>query len=145
MTAKDVLNSCRNASREITAIQRQIDMIHIPGGPSGSKGIIITDMPHGTNDPTAAALQAVEKYETLLTEAKQRNAAILAEFEMMMKTVGDCMARIILRNYYGVGKTDQEISDEMDRARETITRRRNRAENYLQKTYVPSQTITCQV
>ncbi len=116
-----------------------MDLVHIPGGPSGYKGVVITDMPGGTNDPTTAAVQAIEKYETLLTEAKQRNAVALAEFEMMMKTVGDGTARTILREYYGLGKTDNVIAGILHYSRSVVTRRRNSAENYLQSTYKRTQ------
>lgn len=140
MNAKELLAEWRYAVQEIAAIERQMSKISL-SGPS-SKGVILTDMPRGTNDPMSAACQALDHYETLLDEVKQKNAAILEESERMLKSVDDILARVILRHYYGDDKTDEQISIILEKARETITRRRTMAENYLQKTFVPSQKIT---
>jgi DNA-directed RNA polymerase specialized sigma24 family protein len=140
MTAKELLKACRYAVQEIAAIQRQMDATCFPVF-GGCKGVIITDMPHGTNDPTTAVRQALDHYEELLEQAKQEKAGLLEEFERMMKTVDDTFARVILRHYYGAGRTDEQIAIEMDKARETVTRRRNAAENFLQNTFIPSQNV----
>jgi DNA-directed RNA polymerase specialized sigma24 family protein len=141
MTVKELLKAWGYAVFEISAIQRQITKITLnPGG--GCKGIILTDMPRGTNDPMSAAVQALDHYDAMLEEVKQEKAALLEETERMLKTVDDSLARIILRHYYGEGLKDSQIADVLHKARETITRRRTMAENYLQKTFTVSQNIT---
>lgn len=134
MTVKELLEGWGSAVQEIAAIQRQINKISF--GPQGCKGVILTDMPRGTNDPTSAGVQALDHYEDMLNQAKQRNAAVLEETERMLSTVGDGIARGILRNYYGAAMTDERIAQILRKSRATVVRKRTSAENYLEKTFV---------
>lgn len=143
MTARELLNQCRTALAEITAIERQIDRLMTIGGPSGTKGGGIRRekikgkadeyaIVRGSNNPQAAREQAIDGWEEALERKKSRLAEMLAEMEEMLETLRDGRARTIIRYYYGVGWTDEKIAEELETSREVITRQRNAAVDYME-------------
>lgn len=143
MTARELLNQCRIALAETTAIERQIDKMMTIGGPSGSKGSGIRREKikgkadeyvtvRGTNNPQAAKEQAVDGWEEALEERKRQLSEMLLRMEELLLGLRDGRARTIIRYYYGVGWTDEKIADELETSREVITRQRNAAVNYLE-------------
>lgn len=153
MTAREVLNQCRTALAEITAIERQIDRMMTIGGPDGGKGGGIrrekvkgkteeyTTMQR-TNNPQAAREQALDGWEEALEKRKQHLSQLLQQMETMLKALDDGRARTIVRYYYGVGWTDEKIAEELETSREVITRQRNAAVNYLESQKVTESHIT---
>ena len=143
MTAREMLNQCRTALAEITAIERQLDRMMTIGGPTGGAGGGVrrekvkgkTDeytTVRRTNNPEAAREQAVDGWEEALERKKRQLGELLLEMETLLKQLHDGRARTIIRYYYGVGWTDEKIAEEMDTSREVITRQRNAAVDYLE-------------
>lgn len=143
MTVRDLLNQCRTALTEITAIERQIDRLMTTGAPSsGAGGGIRREKVkggddeyvtvRGTNNPKAAREQAIDGCEAVLERKKRQLSEMLFEMEELLGLLGDGQARTIIRYYYGVGWTDERIAEEMEISRETVTRQRNKAIDYME-------------
>lgn len=147
MTVRELLDQCRTALTEITAIERQIDRLMSTGAPSdGSGGGIRREKVkkkskeapeeyvsiRGTNNPEAARSQAVDGCEAVLKQKQQRLNEMMAEMERIIEKLSDGKARTIIRYYYGVGWSDERIADELETSREVITRRRNAAVDWLE-------------
>lgn len=143
MTAREILKRCRTALAEIGAIERQIDRLMTTGAPRGNssgkprrekvKGgggeyVVVASR---TNNPEAARDQAVDGCEATLREKKRILEKLLGEMERMLEQLDDGNARAILRYYYAVGWSDEEIADELHMARQTVTNKRNAAVDYL--------------
>lgn len=142
MKVRELLEQCRTALTEITAIERQIDRFMTTGAPSGGGGgprrekikgsneyVVVGG---GTNNPEAARMQAAEGCEAMLQQKKQALSELFTIMETLLELLSDGNARTILRYYYGVGWTDEKIADELETSREVITRQRNAAVNYLE-------------
>lgn len=143
LTVRELLNQCRTALAEITAIEHQIDKMMTIGGPTGGAGGGIrrekvkgkTDeytTVRRTNNPEAAKAQAVDGWEEALELKKHQLETMLMEMETLLKELHDGRVRTIIRYYYGVGWTDEKIAEELDTSREVITRQRNTAIDYLE-------------
>lgn len=141
MTVRELLNQCRTALTEITAIEHQIDRLMSTGAPSGGggggvqrekvKGKDEYILVGRSNNPEAARAQAVDGYLAVLEHKKQCLEKLLDEMEHVLEALSDGKARAVLRLYYGVGWSDERIAEEMETSREAINRQRNAAINYL--------------
>ena len=83
-------------------------------------------MPHGTNDPEAAILQRKDTDDVLdRIEIKcQELREMVDAFEMIMDGIDDRRLRIIVRNYYALGWTDEKIADQLELSRQHVNRLR---------------------
>ena len=59
MTGMEILRAYAAALRERNAIELQIERLRIPCRPSGLTGVTYDKVGRNTNDPTAAAMQAL--------------------------------------------------------------------------------------
>lgn len=131
MTAREVLAQCRTAIAEIAALERMIDKLMDTGAPTGGVGGSGDRVGGRTNDPAAARMQAVDGCLNVLDQRREALAWLLIQLDTLIATLDDGKARTVLRYYYGCGWTDQRIADEMDTDRETVTRRRHSAVDYI--------------
>lgn len=88
-------------------------------------------MPRGTNDAVAASIQKAERYEKRLERERVRLLAICDRFEDIIEAMKDPRARAVCREYYGVGKTDQQIADQIGYQVSYVCRIRNAAMDAL--------------
>ena len=90
------------------------------------RAIQLTGMPRGTNDPEAALIQREDTNEVL--EKIEAKCAELREmvdaFEMIMDKIEDRRLRIIVRNYYALGWTDERIAEQLELSRQHVNRLR---------------------
>ena len=127
MTKRELLESYRDIVIEIETLERQSKFLNqFIGGPRPVRGIQLTGMPRGTNDPEAALLQREDTNEVL--EKIEAKCAELREmvdaFEMIMDKIDDRSLRIIIRNYYALGWTDERIAEQLELSRQHVNRLR---------------------
>lgn len=127
MTQKELLENYRDIVIEIETLERQSKFLNqFIGGPRPVRSIQLTGMPRGTNDPEAALLQredtdeVLEKIEAKCTELRD----LVEAFEQIMDKIEDRRLRIIIRNYYALGWTDERIAEQLELSRQHVNRLR---------------------
>ena len=127
MTKRELLENYRDIVIEIETLERQSRFLNqFIGGPRPVHAVQLTGMPRGTNDPEAAMLQRNDTDEVLdQIEAKCRElSGMVREFEAIMDAILDRRLRIIVRNYYALGWTDERISEQLELSRQHVNRLR---------------------
>jgi hypothetical protein len=127
MTKRELLESYRDIVIEIETLERQSKFLNqFIGGPRPVHAVQLTGMPRGTNDPEAALLQRADTDEVLdQIEAKCRElSGMVREFEAIMDAILDRRLRIIVRNYYALGWTDERISEQLELSRQHVNKLR---------------------
>ena len=127
MTKRELLENYRDIVIEIETLERQSKFLNqFIGGPRPMRAVQLTGMPRGTNDPEAAMLQRADTDEVLdQIEAKCRElSGMVREFEIIMDAIDDRRLRIIVRNYYALGWTDERIGEQLELSRQHVNRLR---------------------
>ena len=127
MTKRELLENYRDIVIEIETLERQSKFLNqFIGGPRPMHGIQLNGMPRGTNDPEAAMLQRKDTDEVLdQIEAKCKELSeLVREFEMIMDKIDDRRLRIIVRNYYALGWTDERIGEQLELSRQHVNKLR---------------------
>jgi len=127
MTKRELLENYRDIVIEIETLERQSKFLNqFIGGPRPMRAVQLTGMPRGTNDPEAAMLQRADTDEVLdQIEAKCRElSGMVREFELIMDAIDDRRLRIIVRNYYALGWTDERIGEQLELSRQHVNRLR---------------------
>lgn len=127
MTKRELLENYRDIVIEIETLERQSRFLNqFIGGPRPVHAVQLTGMPRGTNDPEAALLQRADTDEVLdQIEAKCRElSGMVREFEAIMDAILDRRLRIIVRNYYALGWTDERISEQLELSRQHVNKLR---------------------
>ena len=127
MTKRELLENYRLLVIEIESLERQSKFLNqFIGGPRPIRAVQLTGMPHGTNDPEAAAMQRVDTDEVLdKIEAKCRELGVmLRQFEAILDAIEDRRLQIIIRNYYALGWTDDRIGELLELTRQHVNRLR---------------------
>jgi len=127
MTKRELLENYRDIVIEIETLERQSKFLNqFIGGPRPVHGIALTGMPRGTNDPEAAILQreddmdVLNKIESKCAELRE----MVEEFEKIMDEIEDRRLRIIVRNYYALGWTDERIGEQLELSRQHVNKLR---------------------
>jgi len=127
MTKRVLLENYRDIVIEIETLERQSKFLNqFIGGPRPVHGIALTGMPRGTNDPEAAILQreddmdVLNKIESKCAELRE----MVEEFEKIMDEIEDRRLRIIVRNYYALGWTDERIGEQLELSRQHVNKLR---------------------
>lgn len=126
MNAKELLLACKDAVRELKAIEEQIRRLGTIGGPGMKSASVITIANPVTNRPDAARNQKIDAYEQMLEEKRKCLVELLMEFERLLDLVPDTTDRAIMRYYYGSGWTDERIAEEEGLTDRTVRARRKR-------------------
>ena len=127
MTKRELVENYRLLVIEIESLERQSKFLNqFIGGPRPIRAVQLTGMPHGTNDPEAAAMQRVDTDEVLdKIEAKCRELGVmLRQFEDILDAIEDRRLQIIIRNYYALGWTDDRIGELLELTRQHVNRLR---------------------
>lgn len=127
MTKRELLENYRDIVIEIETLERQSKFLNqFIGGPRPLHGVQLTGMPRGTNDPEAAILQRADTDEVLdKIEAKvDELSGMVKMFEQVMDQIDDRRLRIIVRNYYALGWTDEKIAEQLELSRQHVNRLR---------------------
>lgn len=127
MTKRELLENYRDIVIEIETLERQSKFLNqFIGGPRPLRGVQLTGMPRGTNDPEAALLQRSDTDEVInkIEEKCTALRAMVDSFEQIMDKIDDRRLRIIVRNYYALGWTDERIGEQLDLSRQHVNRLR---------------------
>lgn len=127
MTKRQLLENYRDIVIEIETLERQSKFLNqFIGGPKPLHSVQLTGMPRGTNDPEAAILQRADTDEVLdKIEAKvDELSGMVKMFEQVMDQIEDRRLRIIVRNYYALGWTDEKIAEQLELSRQHVNRLR---------------------
>ena len=127
MTKRELLENYRDIVIEIETLERQSRFLNqFIGGPRPLRAVQLTGMPRGTNDPEAALLQREDACETIdKIEMKCAELRDMVDaFEMIMDGITDRRLRIIVRNYYAIGWTDEKIAEQLELSRQHVNRLR---------------------
>ena len=125
MTAKEYLKqyerAVNRARRYREEYERESELIDAVRSLSDNDG-----MPHGTNDPESAILQRRDTDEVLdKIELKcQELREMVDAFELILDGITDRRLRIIIRNYYALGWTDERIGEQLELSRQHVNRLR---------------------
>lgn len=123
----DTLEEYEWALAEKNAVERQWDKLRLPGAPSGVRAQNLTGMPHGTNDPDEAAMQAIEHMAEILNAKWLEMDRIMSRAEGIIESIEDDRARAIVRYYYCGGESDERIAEKLGISRKTVNTIRNAA------------------
>ena len=127
MTKRELLESYRLLVIEINSLEKQSAFLNqYIGGPRPVRAVQLTGMPRGTNNPEAAMIQRADYDDAIFTLERKceelRN--LLSEFEKVIEAISDQYDRIILRNYYALGWTDERIGEQLELSRQHVNRLR---------------------
>ena len=114
---QEILMDYRLIVMEIETLERQSKFLNkYIGGPRPVRSPQLTGMPRGTNDPEAAMLQQIEEDDPLfrIEELSEELRGMVAEFEAIVNKITDRRLFVIVRNYYGLGWTDEKIAEYFD-------------------------------
>ena len=114
---QEILTDYRLIVMEIETLERQSKFLNkYIGGPKPVRSPQLTGMPRGTNDPEAAMLQQIEEDDPLyrIEELSDELRGMVAEFEAIVNKIQDRRLFVIVRNYYGLGWTDEKIAEYFD-------------------------------
>ena len=114
---QEILMDYRLIVMEIETLERQSKFLNkYIGGPRLVRSPQLTGMPRGTNDPEAAMLQQIEEDDPLfrIEELSEELRGMVAEFEAIVNKITDRRLFVIVRNYYGLGWTDEKIAEYFD-------------------------------
>lgn len=125
---QEILTDYRLIVMELETLERQSKFLNkYIGGPKPLRGVQLTGMPRGTNDPEAAMLQQNEEDDPIfhIEELSKELGRMVNEFENIVNQITDRRLFIIVRNYYALGWTDEKIAENMDLSRQTVQKVRS--------------------
>ena len=123
---QEILTDYRLIVMEIETLERQSKFLNkYIGGPRPVRSPQLTGMPRGTNDPEAAMLQQVDNDPIYSIEKMVKDLQdMVDEFETIVNRIKDRRLFIIVRNYYGLGWTDERIAEHLELSRQTVQKDR---------------------
>ena len=127
MTKRELLENYRMLVIEIDTLERQSKFLNqFIGGPRPLHGVQLTGMPRGTNDPEAALLQRGDTDDVLdkIEERCRELRPLLEEFERIMNAIDDTRLRIIIRDYYALGWSEERTGEHVGLSRQHVNRLR---------------------
>ena len=127
MTKRELLENYRMLVIEIDTLERQSKFLNqFIGGPRPLHGMQLTGMPRGTNDPEAALLQRKDTDDVLdkIEERCRELRPLLEEFERIMNAIDDTRLRIIIRDYYALGWSEERTGEHVGLSRQHVNRLR---------------------
>ena len=128
MTKRELLENYRNLVIDVNMMEQRLSFLSkYIGGPKPVRSVQLTGMPHGTNDPEAAILQQQDTDSELLMKIRQRmdeTYQLTASFEVILEEIDDRRLRNIIRAYYGLGHSEEQIGVEIGISRQHVNRLR---------------------
>ena len=120
----EVLRAYRCAMKEMEVLQRQLARIGSSGAPRQA-GRRREDQPRGTNHAAAAQIQLYDGLRQQLERKRAEAESIGLRFEAILAGIGDQRLRLIIRSYYAVGMTDEQIGLAIDMSTRRVNMLRN--------------------
>ena len=127
MTKRELLESYRMLVIEIDTLEHQSKFLNqFIGGPRPVRSPQLTGMPRGTNEPEAAILQREDTDDVLdkIEERCRELRPLLEEFERIMDAIEDRRLRVIIRDYYALGWSEERTGEHVGLSRQHVNRLR---------------------
>lgn len=127
MTKRELLENYRMLVIEIDTLEKQSKFLNqFIGGPRPVRAVNLTGMPRGTNDPEAAILQRVDTDDVLdkIEDRCRELRPLLDEFERIIDAIDDRRLRIIIRDYYALGWSEEHTGEHVGLSRQHVNRLR---------------------
>ena len=128
MTKRELLENYRNLVIDINMMEQRLSFLSkYIGGPRPLRGVQLTGMPHGTNEPEAAIMQREDTDTEILDKIKQRmdeTRRLTARFETILEEIDDRRLRNIIQAYYGLGHSEEKIAEEVGLSQTHVNRLR---------------------
>lgn len=128
MTKRQLLENYRDLVIDINMMEQRLSFLdRYIGGPKPVRGVQLTGMPHGTNDPEAAILQQQDTDSELLDKIRERmdeTRRLTAQFEVILEEIADRRLRNIIQAYYGLGHSEERIGEEVGLSQTHVNRLR---------------------
>lgn len=129
MTNIQMLQAYRDAVLDMQELAFQLERISRSGAPSGARSMTL-DAPRGTNAPEAAALQAADGIEEMLTRKRGELAALATYVGPLVAQIAPYKTYMVIQQYYLHGLTDSDIARNMCMSRSRV--------NQLRRDYLAS-------
>lgn len=129
MTKRELLENYRVLVKKINTLEKQSAFLNqYIGGPRPVRSVQLTGMPRGTNNPEAAMMQKIDDDDAVyvLEQKIEELRGLCVEFERIMESIPDEEDQLILRDYYALGWTDEQIANSLSYDKSTIWRRRSK-------------------
>lgn len=117
MTDLELLKEYRYLTAEIKVLRRQLDGLLHPVLPEGRVWRL------GQEERREKNLDSVRQ---LAEDAEERQGALCKRFEEVVNQAQSGRVRLILRQYYALGMTDEEIAESMGRSVKLVNDARNK-------------------
>ena len=127
MTKRELLENYRMLVIEIDTLEHQSKFLNqFIGGPRPVRSPQLTGMPRGTNEPEAAILQREDTDDVLdkIEERCRELRPLLEEFERIMDAIDDRRLRVIIRDYYALGWSEERTGEHVGLSRQHVNRLR---------------------
>ena len=128
MTKRELLENYRNLVIDINMMEQRLSFLSkYIGGPRPLRGVQLTGMPHGTNEPEAAIMQREDTDTEILDKIEQRmdeTRRLTARFETILEEIDDRRLRNIIQAYYGLGHSEERIAEEVGLSQTHVNRLR---------------------
>ena len=113
MSKSGFLRQYRDKRFELETLRQELSSLELPGRPRGMTSTRYGFMPRGTNDATAAAIQRSDGLTAAMNRVKAELSPMDDRFEALIASVPDYRTRLVLRHYYALLETDEEISESL--------------------------------
>ena len=128
MTKREVLENYRALVIDIHMMEQRLSFLSkYIGGPKPVRGVQLTGMPHGTNDPEAAIIQQKDTDSDILDKIEQRmdeTRRLTIRFENILEEIKEIRLRNIIQAYYGLGYSEEKTAKEVGLSQSTVNRLR---------------------
>ncbi|MEG0766189.1 MAG: hypothetical protein RR482_00595 [Clostridia bacterium] len=123
---KEVLDEYRMTVLELGALHAQYAKLLFLGAPRVVGGVAVQDSASSrhTNDSEAARMQAQDGVLSKIDELEREKLVLIADFEAVLKRVQSARIRTVLRFYYALGNSEEQVAQEMGISRSSINRMR---------------------
>lgn len=133
MGVRDVFERCRSAALEIKMIDSLMAHVGSIGAPCARGVANYNDININTNNSSSAENQKIEAIFEKLDKRKRELVDMTYTAYLKINELDDSVGISIMSYYYLMGYSDEKIADIICMARETVTRKRNRALENLER------------
>lgn len=125
MSKSGFLRQYRDKRFELETLRQELSSLELTGRPRGMTSTRYGFIPRGTNDTTAAAIQRSDGLTAAMDRVKAELSLMDDRFEALIASVPDYRTRLVLRHYYALLETDEEISESLHLCPRHVNRIRN--------------------
>ncbi len=126
MTYREMLENYRETLLQLDELESQLAHTGTDGRPAGCRTRAMDAIGHGTNNPTAAALQLAEGLEALSSRKREDLSRMSMPLCELLSQITDHRTYMVIQRYYLMAETDASIAAAMSITRERVNQIRRR-------------------